>query len=217
MSLVINTNIVANSVRNTLATNQSNLQKSLARLSSGSKIVDPTDDAGGLAVATKLAATLNRNARTQQNVQNTISFLQVQDGALAQTTKILDRMSELKTMSLDPTKNSDDIANYDAEFTQLQSQLSNIKAESFNGISLFNETANLTVYTTEEGDAAGEPSVTATRTGLFQELGNATIGGSTGSQSVSEYNDQVAYSQSTATTSVFVKSTNADGSVAVHW
>jgi len=62
MSLVINTNLVANTVRNTLTTNQSNLQKSLARLSSGSKILDPTDDAGGLAVATKLAATLNRNA-----------------------------------------------------------------------------------------------------------------------------------------------------------
>jgi len=221
MSLVINTNTIANTVRNTLTTNQSNLHKSLARLSSGSKIVDPTDDAGGLAVATKLAATLNRNARTQQNVQNTISFLQVQDGALAQTTKILDRMSELKVMSLDPTKNSDDIANYDAEFTQLQTQLTNIKAESFNGIGLFNDTANLRVYTTEEGDAAGEPSVTATRTGLFNELGNITYGGAGGTTAgngyydVAEYNDQVAYTESDNNNTYFVKSTAADGSVRV--
>ena len=215
MSLVINTNTIANTVRNTLTTNQSNLQKSLARLSSGSKIVDPTDDAGGLAVATKLAATLNRNARTQQNVQNTISFLQVQDGALAQATKILDRMSELKVMSLDPTKNSDDIANYDTEFTQLQSQLSNIKAESFNGINLFNATANLTVYTTEEGDASGEPSVTATRTGLFQELGNTMVGGSTGGITPTEYNDQAQFTASAAGTTVLVKSTNSDGTVAL--
>ena len=221
MSLVINTNLVANTVRNTLTTNQSNLQKSLARLSSGSKILDPTDDAGGLAVATKLAATLNRNARTQQNVQNAISFLQVQDGAIAQATNILDRMSELKTMTLDPTKNSDDIANYDAEFTQLQAQLSNIKQESFNGINLFNATASLTVYTTEEGDASGEPSVTATRTGLFQEVGNITYGGSTGSFAVQEYNSKVDYSAAgtneiaTASSKTFVKSTAADGSVRI--
>jgi flagellin-like hook-associated protein FlgL len=181
--------------------------------------VDPTDDAGGLAVATKLAATLNRNARTQQNVQNTVSFLQVQDGALAQATKILDRMSELKVMSLDPTKNSDDIANYDAEFTQLQSQLTNIKSESFNGINLFNATANLTVYTTEEGDASGEPSVTATRTGLFQALGNVTYGGSangaTGTFSVSEFNSQADYTAPPSSTDdpVYVKATQSDGSI----
>ena len=62
---------------------------------------------------------------------NGISFLQVQDGALKTAANILDRISELKTMSLDVTKNSDDIANYDAEFTQLQQQLSNIKDERF--------------------------------------------------------------------------------------
>jgi len=216
MSLVINTNTIANTVRNTLTMNQANLQKSLARLSSGSKIVHPTDDAGGLSVATKLEATLNRNARTQQNVQNAISFLQVQDGALAQVSSILDRMSELKVMSLDPTKNSSDLANYDTEFTQLQSQLSNIKSEDFNGIGLFNPSNNLTVYTTESGNGAGEPTVTATRTGVFQALGNTTIGGTRmGGTPVSEFNEQVGYTQSTATTSQFVKSTNADGTVSL--
>jgi len=221
MSLVIATNTIANAVRNTLTTNQANLQKSLARLSSGSKIVHPTDDAGGLSVATKLRATLNRNARTQQNVQNAVSFLQVQDGALSQVSNILDRMSELKTMSLDPTKNSTDLANYDTEFTQLQSQLVNIKAEDFNGIGLFNATSNLTVYTTEEGDANGEPTVTATRTGVFQEVGNITYGGSTGSFAVQEYNAKVDYSAAgtneiaTASSKSFVKSTAADGSVRI--
>ncbi len=219
MSLVINTNTIANSVQRNLSANQANLSKSLARLSSGSKIVDPTDDAGGLAVSTKLAAALNRNARTQQNVQNTMSFLQTQDGALSNVTKILDRMSELKTMSLDPTKNSSDIDNYDAEFTQLQSQLVNIKAEDFNGISLFNASNNLTVYTTEAGDAAGEPSVSATRTGVFQELGNVTYGGTangaTGSMAVSEFNSQAAYTAPAAVgnDSVFVKETQADGTI----
>jgi flagellin len=215
MSLVINTNTIANSVQRNLSANQANLSKSLARLSSGSKIVDPTDDAGGLAVSMKLSAAINRNVRAQQNVQNSISFLQTQDGAMSNVARILDRMSELKTMSLDVTKNSEDIANYDAEFTQLQGQLSNIKAEDFNGISLFNTTSNLTVYTTEKGDGSGQPSVTATRTGLFQDLGNTTIAGSAVATIVSDYNDQTLYTASLATTTEFVKSTNADGTISL--
>jgi len=161
MSLVINTNNIANTVQRNLQTNQANLQKSLARLSSGSKIVDPTDDAGGLAVSMKLTASLNRNVRAQQNVQNSLSFLQTQDGAMANAARILDRMSELKTMSLDVTKNSLDNANYDAEFNQLQNQLTNIKSESFNGIDLFTTSdSDLTVYTTEQGDT-GTSSVSS--------------------------------------------------------
>ena len=154
MSLVINTNSIATMSRNYLNTNQANLQRSLGRLASGSRIVKPSDDAGGLAVGNKLTAAQNRNTRTQQNVQNAVSFLQVQDGALTSVGKILDRMSELKTMSLDVTKNSTDIANYDAEFQQLQDQLANIRDEKFNGINLFTQGRNdLTVYTVENGDA----------------------------------------------------------------
>ena len=81
MSLVINTNSIATMSRNYLNTNQANLQRSLGRLASGSRIVKPSDDAGGLAVGNKLTAAQNRNTRTQQNVQNAVSFLQVQDGA----------------------------------------------------------------------------------------------------------------------------------------
>ena len=156
MSLVISTNSTATQSRNYLAANQTNLQRSLGRLASGSRIVRPSDDAGGLAVGSKLTATVNRNVRTQQNVSNAISFLQVQDGALASVGKILDRMSELKTMSLDVTKNALDIANYDAEFNQLQDQLSNIRQEKFNGINLFSTgtsgPSGLSAYTTETGD-----------------------------------------------------------------
>ena len=156
MSLVISTNSTATQSRNYLAANQTNLQRSLGRLASGSRIVRPSDDAGGLAVGSKLTATVNRNVRTQQNVSNAISFLQVQDGALASAGKILDRMSELKTMSLDVTKNSLDIANYDAEFNQLQDQLSNIRQEKFNGINLFSNgtsgPTSFSAFTTETGD-----------------------------------------------------------------
>ena len=179
MSLVISTNSTATQSRNYLAANQTNLQRSLGRLASGSRIVRPSDDAGGLAVGNKITATVNRNVRTQQNVSNAISFLQVQDGALSSVGKILDRMSELKTMSLDVTKNALDIANYDAEFNQLQDQLSNVRQEKFNGINLFTTTAAtpspLSAYTTEVGDGAGGPTVSLTRLSVFTDAAGAGL------------------------------------------
>ena len=103
---------------------------------------------------------MNRNVRAQQNVQNGLSFLQVQDGALKTSSQILDRMSELKTMSLDVTKNSDDIANYQAEFGQLQLQMQNIRDEKFNGINLFQTSqSDLSVYTTEVGTGSATNTV----------------------------------------------------------
>jgi len=144
------------------------LQKSLARLSSGSKIVQPSDDAGGLAVSYKLTAQVNRLDAVRQNVANGISFLQVQDGALKVAGNILDRMSELKTMSTDLTKNATDRANYDTEFTELQEQLNNIMAEKFNGINLFDKVDSpVPIYTTEDGVTG---KVDITRHGMFENL-----------------------------------------------
>ncbi len=189
MSLVINTNSIATTATRNLNANQANLQRSLARLSSGSKIVIPADDAGGLAVANKLKAVLNRNVRTQQNVQNALSFMQVQDGAMKSASQILDRISELKTMSLDVTKNALDIANYDAEFNQLQNQLVNIRAEKFNGINLFQTSASdLSVYSTEVGKGTITQAAVAqvdtitiggAATGAGVETVSMTIGAST--------------------------------------
>ena len=68
----------------------------------------------------------------------------MQDSGLETVGKILDRMSELRVMAQDITKNSGDIENYSKEFVELQSQLNQISKQSFNGISLFaTETARV--------------------------------------------------------------------------
>jgi flagellin len=126
------------------------LQRSLNRLSSGSKIVNPADDAGGLAVSMKLSAAAKRAGATNNNIGNSVSFLQTQDGVLKVAGKVLDRISELKTLYSDPTKNTNDLANYDAEFTQLQSQLTSLTSESFNSVSLFGS-SGLSVSVSEDG------------------------------------------------------------------
>ncbi|MGB0369711.1 MAG: flagellin [Opitutales bacterium] len=152
MSLVINTNTAATSAANSLNSSNAMFKNSLARLSSGSKIVNPSDDAGGLAVSMKLSSAINRTNKVNENIQNAVSFLQTQDGALKTATKILDRVSELKTMYEDVTKSSSDKANYDSEFTELVAQLQNLDDEQFNGVNLFAAADGaLTVATTETG------------------------------------------------------------------
>ncbi len=150
MSVVINTNTSAIAAKNNLNKSNAMLQNSLARLSSGSKIVNPSDDAGGLAVSMKMSAAIKRTEATSNNIANAQSFLQTQDGALATAGKILDRMSELKTLSEDVTKNTTDKANYNTEFEALKAQLGAVAAESFNGVSLMNTSA-LSVKTSEDG------------------------------------------------------------------
>ncbi|EIQ00313.1 flagellin/flagellar hook associated protein [Opitutaceae bacterium TAV1] len=137
MAVVINTNYAATIASNNLSASNAALQKSLNRLSSGSKIVSPADDAGGLAVSMKLSAAAVRSSATSTNIANTTSYLETQDGVLATVGDVLNRVSELYTLYQDPTKNADDKANYDVEFGQLQLQLKSLAAETFNGVSLF--------------------------------------------------------------------------------
>ena len=81
--ITLNTNSVAAKAAIDLSKNTFNLQKSLQRLSSGSRIAHPADDAGGLAVSMRLKAQINRTQGAQNNVSNALSFTQVQDGGLS--------------------------------------------------------------------------------------------------------------------------------------
>ena len=184
MSVIINTNTAATVASNNLAASNSMLQRSLNRLSSGSKIVNPSDDAGGLAVSTKLSAAAKRQGAVASNIGNAMSLLQTQDGGLKVAAKVLDRMSELKTLYTDPTKSADDLANYDSEFTELQTQLTDIGGETFNSVALFGS-SDLTVGVTEDGatsvtikgrdlddSATGVGAITA---GGVADLGDVTL------------------------------------------
>ena len=111
MSLTINTNAAAVTASYNLSRNNAALQKSLSRLSSGKRIVQTSDDAGGLAVSMKLNASISRMQGVSNNIQNAISYLDVQDGVMQGAASIVSRMAELKALSQDVLKNSSDIAN----------------------------------------------------------------------------------------------------------
>ena len=80
MGISINTNVAATRAGMFLKTNHANLQKSLDRLSSGRRITEPADNAGGLAVSMKLEHSGKVLARVSNNISNAISLLQTQDG-----------------------------------------------------------------------------------------------------------------------------------------
>jgi flagellin len=152
MAVTINTNTSASYSAANLTRSSDLLQKSLARLSSGSRISTPSDDAGGLAVSMKLSASLKRTDAQAANVSNAISFLQTASGSLKSAASVLDRMSELGTLASDVTKSSEDISNYSTEYTNLYEELKKLTADKFNGINLFAAADNsLTVYLSEDG------------------------------------------------------------------
>ena len=138
MTLQIGTNTAAGKASFYLAQNQKRLSKTLDRLSSGKRLTSPVQDPGSLAVSMKLEASINRISGAVNNINNAISFLEIQDGMLETAGKIVDRMSELKGLSSqDPMKSEQDQASYDNEFRDLQMQLYDISQMKFNGVSLF--------------------------------------------------------------------------------
>jgi flagellin len=160
MALSILSNPAASSAAFSLNKNSAKLQQSLNRLSSGKKITTPADDAGGLAVSMKLSSAITRNRSVISNIQNALSFAEVQDGALTSAATIVNRMAELKSMSMDVLKSSSDKANYNVEFQALQTQLHSIASEAFNGVTLFSSESsktfgthavNVTIFTSDLG------------------------------------------------------------------
>ena len=209
----INTNSTATIASLNLNTSNSLLRTSLNRLSSGKSIVNSSDDAGGLGVSTKLSAAINRGAGVNKNIGNAISYSQTQDGALSVSANILDRMSELRTLTDDVTKNSSDIANYNTEFQQLRNQLSNIASEQFNGISLFAGSGSafdnaavaadqLTVYTTEAGSTNGV-TISLTKASLIAALNVNSAGNAQVNATISENDNLAATTSSTTSISSF--------------
>jgi flagellin len=138
MPLTISNNSAVASASYYLGKNQKALQLSIKKLASGKRIISPNDDPGTLSVAMKLNASVTRLAGARNNVQNAMSFLEVQDGILENAGRIVNRMAEIKGMaSQDPMKSSQDIESYDNEFHDLQRQLYDISQMTFNGSSLF--------------------------------------------------------------------------------
>lgn len=171
MSITINSNLAATSSALSMKRVSERLSKSLMRLSSGQRIVSPSDDAGGLAVGMKLQSSLRRATASMHNTQNGISFLQMQDSVLKIVGDIVDRMSELKSFYNDVSKNDKDRETYNHEFRELQKELNSLKGQKFNGVSLFAtlepDNNPLKIITSDDGKG---DHIELNRLGLFENM-----------------------------------------------
>jgi len=152
--MVINTNIPAQSSARLLLESSANLSKSLARLSSGSKLISPEDDVAGQAVAARFDAQISRIGAAKGNIANAVSLSQTQDGFLKKVSGALDRMSELSILSQDVTKTNADRSLYNLEFTTLANYMTDLGTKDYNGVSLFNG-ATLNVTIDSDGNTFG--------------------------------------------------------------
>ena len=175
--MIINTNRAAANGARLLEESQRNLTQALTRLTSGTRIISPEDDAAGLAMSIKFGAQINRNTAAMNNIANAISFSQTQDGFIQKVQLGLDRMSELSMLAQDVTKTNTDRSNYSVEFTQLQNYISDIGQKQFNGVTLFDSSgmavtidSDANTFTMNEIDM----NSSTTATGLAQAYTNST-------------------------------------------
>lgn len=134
---VISTNTAANTAVRYLNKNSSDQSESLAKLASGSSITKASDDAAGLAIATKISSDVAALEQASTNSSHGISVLQTADGGAANVSDILERMKTLASQSASGTVTDTERAYIQAEFEQLQEEIDGI-AEStrYNGQSL---------------------------------------------------------------------------------
>ena len=176
--MVINTNLSAQSSANLLMQSSTQLSKSLARLSSGSKVNSPSDDSAGLAVSMRLTAQMSRNTAAQNNIGDALSLNQTQDGYLSQVSNALNRMSELSIQSQDVTKSDSDRSLYQQEFNTLAQYVNNVATKDFNGVSLF-DGSSLNVTTDSDANTFTMTGVDLTGT-TFTNLSSDSVGTTAG-------------------------------------
>ena len=144
MALSVATNTSAATAHRYLKTNDMEASRSLAKLSSGSRIVRASDDAASLAVGTKLKADVNVLRQAQVNASHGSSVLQVADGALQQVSDILIRMKALATQAVTGSISDTERGYLNSEFTQLATQLDDISTQTkFNGTALLDGSFSL--------------------------------------------------------------------------
>lgn len=169
MALSILNNIPSLAAQNQLAITGSNLQRTLFRLSSGSRINSGADDAAGLAIADGLRANITALTQSARNANDGVGALQVADGSLAQVTTLLNRAITLATESATGTVSDTQRVALDAEFTAIKAEIDRIGSNTtFNGTSVF--TASSTNVYLSDSTSGGASTISVT-TGALSSLG----------------------------------------------
>lgn len=179
MALTINTNVASLNAQRNLAQTQNLLNQSLQRLSSGLRINSAKDDAAGLAISDRMNAQIRGLNQAVRNANDGISLAQTAEGALQESTTILQRIRELAVQSANDTNSASDREAIQKEVAQLQSELNRIADQTtFNGKNLLDGTFSSQKFhvgsQADESISVSIGSAKATAMGAQQINGNAT-------------------------------------------
>lgn len=145
MAMVINTNIQSLSAQRNLTVSQSAMESAMDRLSSGKRINSAADDAAGLQIASGLTSQIRGLDQAVRNANDGISMVQTAEGALQESTNMLQRMRELAIQSASGTFTDGNRATLNAEVTQLKAELTRIaESTTFNGLQILDGTLGAT-------------------------------------------------------------------------
>jgi len=178
MALSILSNIPSLAAQNQLAITGAGLQKTLFRLSSGSRINSGSDDAAGLAIADGLHANITALTQSARNANDGVGNLQVADGSLAQVTTLLNRAVTLATESATGTVSNAQRTALDSEFTAIKAEIDRIGSNTtFNGTAVFTATST-NIYLSDS--TSGGASNIGVTTGLLSSLGIGLLANASG-------------------------------------
>ena len=159
---VINTNTSAILTANALSKNERAMSQTMERLSTGSRINSASDDAAGLAIASKMTSQINGLNMAIRNANDGISMVQSADGALVEVSSMFQRMRELAVQSSSDTNSSTDRSALNLEFKALQSEVQRISGNTqFNGMNILDDTVGTTGSVAFQVGANGSQTITA--------------------------------------------------------
>ena len=172
----VNTNVSSLNAQRNLSQSGSDLATSMERLSSGMRINSAKDDAAGLQISNRLTSQVNGLAVAQRNANDGISMAQTAEGAMQESTSILQRMRELALQSANGSNSSDDRASLQKEVSALQEELTRIsETTSFGGQQLLNGDFGTKQF--QVGSNANETISLSLSSTSSTDIGNNTVSG----------------------------------------
>jgi flagellin len=143
MAVYVNTNVASINAQRNLSNSTNDLQTSFQRLSSGKRVNSAADDAAGLQIGSRLTAQINGLNQGARNANDGISLAQTAEGALEESTSMLQRMRVLALQSANGSNTDADRAALQSEFSELQTEIDRIASDTtFGGVNILDGTYN---------------------------------------------------------------------------
>jgi len=174
MALTVNTNVASLNAQRNLARSQGELATSMSRLSSGLRINSAKDDAAGLAISDRMTAQIRGLNQAARNANDGISLAQTAEGALQESTNILQRIRELAVQSANDTNSASDRLSLQAEVDQLTTEMNRIATSTtFNNRPVID--GSMTAATFQVGANAGDTITFSIGGARLADLGLTTV------------------------------------------